>query len=126
MLEERVAIMDFPRESCLRRGRDFQVILREGRWVRGEGLAIVWKKGSGRSRVGLAIGKGQARGVDRVRVRRQLREAFRAAVVSGLIPAKGVDVVWVGRAEREGRKSGSRWRAAMELLKRMGLEEHCG
>ena len=75
-------------------GGDFTRIYAEGRRAHGELFAVVVRENAlGRTRMGLSVSKRQAReAVDRNRVRRILREAFR--LERGALPV-GIDIVLV-------------------------------
>ncbi|MAE70601.1 MAG: hypothetical protein CME06_09050 [Gemmatimonadetes bacterium] len=67
--------------------------MRRGLRERRGGLQAIWARTVGRSRVGLIVARGPCLSVERNRVRRVLREAFRGAIVKGSLPCEGVDVI---------------------------------
>jgi ribonuclease P protein component len=83
----------------LRRGRDFERAYREGSRARGGILVVVAVENGGPwSRVGLSVGRKVWRGaVQRNRVRRVFREAFRVSY--GELP-QGVDLVLIAAEPR--------------------------
>ncbi|MGM0552353.1 MAG: ribonuclease P protein component [Pseudomonadota bacterium] len=70
----------FPRDARLLTGRDYQRVFAEAVRVRGRNLTLLYRvhEVNGSARLGLAIGKRQVRrAVDRNRIKRIVREAFR-------------------------------------------------
>jgi ribonuclease P protein component len=79
------------RGSSLRRRADFERVRTEGRALRAAGVIVLARGRCDRdapSRLGLAVGRSVGDAVERNRIRRRLRAAWRAAAVEG-----GVDVV---------------------------------
>jgi ribonuclease P protein component len=73
------------RRHRLSRSRDFDAVYRHGRSVSTRFLALYWfprEEDGGEPRLGLAVPKGTGGAVVRNRIKRQLREAWRA-----LLPA---------------------------------------
>jgi len=69
------------RRHRLSRSRDFDAVYRHGRSVSTRFLALYWfprEGGDGDPRLGLAVPKGTGGAVVRNRIKRQLREAWRA------------------------------------------------
>jgi len=66
------------RSERLRRARDFQRVMEEGRFFRHPALTMaVRKNGLGFSRVGISVSRHMGKAVCRNRVKRRLREAYR-------------------------------------------------
>jgi ribonuclease P protein component len=69
------------RRNRLSRSRDFDAVYRQGRSVGTRFLVLYWfarEDGEGEPRLGLAVTKGVGNAVVRNRLKRQLREAWRA------------------------------------------------
>ena len=82
------------RPERLTTGAEFQALFQRGKRVERPSMIVLWRASDGPRRAGFAVGR-QIRGaVRRNRVRRRLREAYRAA--RDAAPA-GVDVVVIGR-----------------------------
>lgn len=84
----------FPRRARMRRRRDFERAYREGGRARADALlVVVCENGTDQTRLGLSVGRAvHRRAVQRNRVRRVFREAFRLSL-SELAP--GLDVVMI-------------------------------
>jgi ribonuclease P protein component len=85
------------RRHRLSRSRDFDAVYRHGRSVSTRFLALYWfpREGdAGEARLGLAVPKGTGGAVVRNRIKRQLREAWRALLPQ--IP-EGQDYVLIVR-----------------------------
>ena len=68
----------FPKESILRKSREFNRVYREGKRFRGEGFSlIVLENGERRSRIGVSIHRKLKGAVKRNRIKRIVRESFR-------------------------------------------------
>jgi ribonuclease P protein component len=77
------------RRNRLSRSRDFDAVYRQGRSVSTRFLVLHWFKradDAGEPRLGLAVTKGVGNAVVRNKLKRQLREAWRARI--GSIPAE--------------------------------------
>jgi ribonuclease P protein component len=84
----------FPKATRLRRRREFLAVQQRGRRLyAGEVLVLALDAGGDRARIGITVSSKIANAVARNRVKRWVREAFRA-VRSDLPP---VDLVVVGR-----------------------------
>lgn len=79
-----------------------------------------WERGRGASRIGLVVARGRCSAVQRNRVRRMLRESFRAAVVEGDLPAEEVDVVMRISTERGAVEGRGLWALSRAALRRLG------
>jgi ribonuclease P protein component len=104
----------------LRKRQEFSRVFQAGARVRRGDVSALWIWRAGRTRLGLAVRRGEGRAADRVRMRRQLREAFRTALRYGRLPAEGLDVVLLGVAGRGSGRSSRRWHRAMEVLEEVG------
>jgi ribonuclease P protein component len=84
------------RRNRLTRSRDFEAVYRQGRSTSTRFLVLYWfpREDHGESRLGLAVPKGVGTAVVRNRVKRQLRELWRARL--DRVPA-GHDYVLVAR-----------------------------
>jgi ribonuclease P protein component len=85
------------RRHRLSRSRDFDAVYRHGRSVSTRFLVLYWfgrEDADGEPRLGLAVPKSLGGAVVRNRVKRQLREAWRASI--GEVPA-GRDYVLIAR-----------------------------
>ncbi len=84
------------RRHRLSRSRDFDAVYRRGRSVSTRFLVLYWfpRDDDGDSRLGIAVPKGSGSAVDRNRVKRRLREAWRERL-AGLPP--GRDYVLIAR-----------------------------
>lgn len=88
------------RRNRLSRSRDFDAVYRHGRSVSTRFLVLYWfareadDDDAGEPRLGLAVPKGIGGAVVRNRVKRQLREAWRALDPA---PAGGYDYVLIAR-----------------------------
>jgi ribonuclease P protein component len=73
------------RRNRLSRSRDFDAVYRQGRSVGTRFLVLYWFKredGAGDPRLGLAVTKGVGNAVVRNKLKRQLREAWRARLAT--------------------------------------------
>ena len=87
------------RKNRLSRSRDFDAVYRHGRSVSTRFLTLYWFKRDeepGEPRLGLAVPKAAGNAVVRNRIKRQLREIWRAKVEAEAIPAES-DYVLVVR-----------------------------
>jgi ribonuclease P protein component len=78
------------RKNRLSRSRDFDAVYRHGRSVSTRSLTLHWfaREGEpGDPRLGLAVPKAAGNAVARNRIKRQLREIWRAKLAAGSIPA---------------------------------------
>jgi ribonuclease P protein component len=84
------------RRHRLSRSRDFDAVYRHGRSVSTRFLVLYWfpRDDEGEPRLGIAVPKGSGSAVERNRVKRRLREAWRARL--GQVPA-GRDYVLIAR-----------------------------
>jgi ribonuclease P protein component len=84
----------FPRRERLTTGADFQALFQRGKRIERPVLVVLWREVPGPTRAGFAVSR-QVRGaVERNRVRRRLREAYRVARAP--VPA-GTALVVIGR-----------------------------
>jgi ribonuclease P protein component len=76
--------------QTLKRTRDFDLVRRQGRRVRGPGMTLYIRRRAveAPTRLGLAVPRGRGRAVARNRVKRRLR-----AAAAGALPRRGWDVV---------------------------------
>ncbi|MDQ7794624.1 MAG: ribonuclease P protein component [bacterium] len=103
----------------LRRRQDFRMVLRAGRRYANRLVALyVLSGGDGPARLGVTTGRRIGTAVTRNRVRRRLREAYRA---HGGELAPGVDAVLVGRSEAALADFGCLTGAVLDVLCRAGL-----
>jgi ribonuclease P protein component len=84
------------RRNRLSRSRDFDTVYRHGRSVATRFLVLYWfpREDGGDPRLGIAVPKGSGSAVERNRVKRRLREAWRDRLPA--IPA-GRDYVLIAR-----------------------------
>jgi ribonuclease P protein component len=84
------------RRYRLSRSRDFDTVYRQGRSVSTRFLVLYWfpRDDQGDPRLGIAVPKGTGSAVERNRVKRRLREAWRARLPE--VPA-GRDYVLIAR-----------------------------
>jgi ribonuclease P protein component len=83
------------RPERLTTGAEFQALFQRGKRIERPSMIVLWRANDGARRVGFAVAR-QVRGaVQRNRVRRRLREAYRAA--RDVAPT-GVDLVVIGRS----------------------------
>jgi ribonuclease P protein component len=84
------------RRHRLSRSRDFDAVYRRGRSVSTRFLVLYWfpRDDEGEPRLGIAVPKGSGSAVERNRVKRRLREAWRVRI--GQVPA-GRDYVLIAR-----------------------------
>lgn len=74
--------MPLPRSQRLRRCRDFQKVLQEGRYWRGNYVTLlIRRRPSGGMRIGWSIRRSLGRAVVRNRLRRRLSEACREVMI---------------------------------------------
>jgi ribonuclease P protein component len=78
----------------LTNGAEFQSLFQRGRRIDRPSCLVLWTENNRARRVGFAVSRQLNRAVDRNRIRRRLREAYRAA--RGAAPA-GVAIVVVGK-----------------------------
>jgi ribonuclease P protein component len=83
-----------PRRDRLAGNRDFQAVFQQGERIERPSLTVLWRRHSGPLRVGFAVGRHTQGAVLRNRVRRRLREAYRA---SRRPEMAGADIVIIGR-----------------------------
>jgi ribonuclease P protein component len=82
------------RHERLTRAADFHALFQQGKRIDRPSLVVLWREGGATRKVGFAVSR-QIRGsVKRNRVRRRLREAYRA---SRAVAPVGVEMVIVGR-----------------------------
>lgn len=84
----------FPRRERLTGKGDFQAVFEHGTRIERPSVVVLWKESGRARRVGFAVSRQMRGAVQRNRVRRRLREAYRAA--RGPEPARA-DVVVVAR-----------------------------
>ena len=87
------------RKNRLSRSRDFDAVYRQGRSVSTRFLTLYWfaqGEDPGEPRLGLAVPKAAGNAVVRNRIKRQLRETWRALLDKDAVPA-GSDYVLVVR-----------------------------
>jgi ribonuclease P protein component len=86
------------RRYRLSRSRDFDAVYRHGKSVSTRFLVLYWfpRDDEGEPRLGIAVPKGAGTGVERNRVKRRLREAWRARLER--VPA-GRDYVLIARPQ---------------------------
>jgi ribonuclease P protein component len=84
------------RRYRLSRSRDFDTVYRQGRSVSTRFLVLYWfpRDDDGEPRLGIAVPKGSGSAVERNRVKRRLRESWRARL--GSVPL-GRDYVLIAR-----------------------------
>ena len=78
------------RRHRLSRSRDFDAVYRQGRSVSTRFLVLYWfprEDGGEEPRLGLAVPKASGSAVVRNRIKRQLREIWRAKLDAGALPA---------------------------------------
>ncbi len=86
--------MRYPRAARLRRRREFLAVQQRGRRLyAGEVLVLALDTGGGEARIGITVSSKVANAVGRNRVKRWVREAFRA--VRADLPA--IDLVVIAR-----------------------------
>jgi ribonuclease P protein component len=78
----------------LTNGAEFQSLFQRGKRIDRSSCLVLWTETNQARRVGFAVSRQLNRAVDRNRIRRRLREAYRAA--RGAAPA-GVAIVVVGK-----------------------------
>ncbi len=87
--------MKLPKAARLRRRREFLAVQERGtRLYAGEVLVLVQGAGAGRARIGITVSSKVANAVERNRVKRWVREAFRE--IQAELPP--VDLVVIARA----------------------------
>jgi ribonuclease P protein component len=99
-------------------GRDFQRVYRSGKKVREDGLTI-WaasRPDEGDTRLGMSIRAATGSAVERNRLRRRIREVFRA-----YDPAPGSDVVLSATREAVGRNFQELQDVLVAALERAGV-----
>ena len=84
------------RRYRLSRSRDFDAVYRQGRSVSTRFLVLYWfpRDDDGEPRLGIAVPKGSGSAVERNRVKRRIRESWRARVEA--VPG-GCDYVLIAR-----------------------------
>jgi ribonuclease P protein component len=86
------------RKNRLSRSRDFDAVYRHGRSVSTRFLTLYWFRRDeepGDPRLGLAVPKAAGNAVVRNRIKRQLREIWRAKLAAAAIPAESDYVIVV-------------------------------
>jgi len=78
----------------LRRAREIQSLFERGNRRTTETFVALWRRRTGSRRVGFAVGRRVGGAVDRNRVRRRLREAYRR---SQHIHPDAIEIMFVGR-----------------------------
>jgi ribonuclease P protein component len=81
----------FPRRERLTTGADFQALFQRGKRLDRPSMTILWRESVEARRVGFAVSRQVRSAVERNRVRRRLREAYRATREAA--PACGALVV---------------------------------
>jgi len=69
----------FPRRERLAGKKDFQAVFQQGKRIERPSLIVLWRAGDRGRRAGFAVSRQMRGAVRRNRVRRRLREAYRAA-----------------------------------------------
>jgi ribonuclease P protein component len=75
-------------------GAEFQALFQQGKRIDRPALVVLWREAPGQTRVGFAVSRQLRRAVQRNRVRRRLREAYR--VTRDVAPARAALVI-IGR-----------------------------
>lgn len=104
--------------SSLRSGRDFRRVYRTGKKVRDDGITV-WaaaRPDAGETRLGMSIRAAVGTAVERNRLRRRVREAFRS-----YDPAPGSDVVLSASREATGRNFQELQGSLSTVLERAGV-----
>src|SRR5438309_803898 len=83
----------FPRHERLTTGSDFQALFQRGKRVDRPSMTILWCESVDARRVGFAVSRQVRRAVAKNRVRRRLREAYRATRAAA--PARGLPTVFL-------------------------------
>lgn len=108
-----------PAPTRLKLTTGFRAVYRQGRWARGAALSVgVLPNSVGATRIGLRTRRGMKGAVVRNRLKRQLREAIRAAQQTF---RPGLDVVVVLHPERVPAKTALLELEFARLCKRSGL-----
>src|SRR2546427_167430 len=84
----------FPRHERLTTGSDFQALFQRGKRVDRPSMTILWRESVDARRVGFAVSRQVRRAVAKNRVRRRLREAYRATRAAA--PARAI-LVAIGK-----------------------------
>ncbi len=67
-----------PKTCLLRKNQEFERVYRQGKRLHGKGFSLIYAAGSaGWNRLGISVRKKTGRAVDRNRIKRIIREAFR-------------------------------------------------
>ena len=69
----------FPRRERLTTSAEFQALFHRGKRIDRPPFLVLWAEADHARRVGFAVSRQMSRAVDRNRIRRRLREAYRAA-----------------------------------------------
>ena len=83
------------RSERLRAHREIQALFRDGARVESAGFVLLWSRAPGPRRVGVVTPRRLGGSVERNRVRRRLREAYRRG--KGLLPPSGIRLLFVAR-----------------------------
>ena len=84
--------------DTLKDNRDFQRAYKKGAYKAGRYIGIYARRnGSGKNRVGISVGKRFGNSVQRNRIKRLIRESFRAVSIS---LKQGYDIVFMVRASK--------------------------
>lgn len=102
----------------LKSKRDFEKVYAQGRVIKNELLVMVVLKNrdSGQSRVGYSVSRKLGGAVERNRIRRRLKEAFR---LSGLGLNKSTDIVLIARGKMKGKSYHEIEKALRSLIRRV-------
>lgn len=99
--------------------RDFRRVYRTGKKVRDDGITV-WvaaRPDAGETRLGMSIRAAVGTAVERNRLRRRVKEAFRA-----YSPEPGADVVLAATREAAGRNFQELQRSVVTVLRGAGVE----
>ncbi|MDI6799435.1 MAG: ribonuclease P protein component [Actinomycetota bacterium] len=103
--------------ASLKSKRDFEKVYAQGRAIKNDLLVMLILKngGTGQSRVGYSVSRKLGGAVERNRIRRRLKEAFR---LSGLELNKSTDIVFIARRKIKGKSYHEIEKALRRLTRR--------